>query len=113
MAGTSGGITTNGLWGYGIFDYPMILDLLDAAGVTWKIYNLGWDSVPYGNTDNVAVFWKNFAHDSRTRGSRGGTSTTCARAACRRSRSSSRAMLAAGTSTRLPTCRSAWASRRS
>ena len=31
-AGTSGGITTNGLWGYGIFDYPIILDLLDAAG---------------------------------------------------------------------------------
>ena len=71
MAGTSGGITTNGLWGYGIFDYPMILDLLDAAGVTWKIYNLGWDSVPYGNTDNVAVFWKKYAKDNRTRGSRG------------------------------------------
>jgi len=71
MAGTSGGITTNGQWGYGIFDYPMILDLLDAAGVTWKIYNLGWDSVPFGNTDNVAVFWKNYAHDNRTRGSRG------------------------------------------
>ena len=71
MSGTSGGITTNGQWGYGIFDYPMILDLLDAAGVTWKIYNLGWDSVPYGNTDNVAVFWKNFAHDQRTRGSKG------------------------------------------
>ena len=30
MAGTSGGITTNGQWGYGIFDYPMICDLLDA-----------------------------------------------------------------------------------
>jgi phospholipase C len=72
MAGTSGGITTNGVWGYGVFDYPMILDLLDAASVTWKIYNIGWDSVPYGNTDNVAVFWKNFAHDNRTRGSKGG-----------------------------------------
>jgi phospholipase C len=71
MSGTSGGITTNGQWGYGIFDYPMILDLLDAAGITWKVYNLGWDSVPYGNTDNVAVFWKNFAHDQRTRGSKG------------------------------------------
>ena len=33
-AGTSGGITTNGVWGYGVFDYPIILDLLDAAGVT-------------------------------------------------------------------------------
>ena len=38
-AGTSGGITTNGVWGYGVFDYPIILDLLDAAGVTWKVYN--------------------------------------------------------------------------
>ncbi len=71
MAGTSGGITTNGQWGYGIFDHPMILDLLDAAGITWKIYNLGWDSVPYGNTDNVAVFWTKYAHDNRTRGSKG------------------------------------------
>ena len=72
MAGTSGGITTNGVWGYGVFDHPMILDLLDAAGVSWKIYNLGFDSVPYGNTDNVAVFWKNFAKDNRARGSKGG-----------------------------------------
>jgi phospholipase C len=71
MAGTSGGITTNGQWGYGIFDHPMILDLLDAAGITWKIYNLGWDSVPFGNTDNVAVFWTKYAHDQRTRGSKG------------------------------------------
>jgi phospholipase C len=70
-AATSGGITTNGLWGYGIFDYPIILDLLDAAGVTWKIYNVGWDSVPFGNTDNVFVFWKKYAHDNRTRASRG------------------------------------------
>jgi phospholipase C len=71
-AGTSGGITTNGLWGYGIFDYPIILDLLDDAGITWKIYNIGWDSVPYGNTDNVFVFWERYAHDQRTRGSKGG-----------------------------------------
>jgi phospholipase C len=77
MAGTSGGITTNGLWGYGIFDYPMILDLLDAAGVTWKTYNLGMDSVPYGNTDNVAVFWDNFAKDQRTNGSKGGFLNDC------------------------------------
>jgi phospholipase C len=70
-AGTSGGITTNGVWGYGVFDYPIILDLLDAAGVSWGIYNMNWDSVPFGNTDNVFVFWKNFAHDLRTRGSKG------------------------------------------
>jgi phospholipase C len=70
-AGTSGGITTNGVWGFGVFDYPMILDLLDAAGVTWKVYNIGWDSVPYGNTDNVFLFWKKYAHDVRTLGSKG------------------------------------------
>jgi phospholipase C len=65
-AGTSGGITTNGVWGYGVFDHPMILDLLDAAHVSWKVYNVGMDSVPYGNTDNVFVFWKKYAHDPRT-----------------------------------------------
>ena len=70
-AATSGGVTTNGIWGYGVFDYPIILDLLDAAGVTWKVYNLGWDSVPFGNTDNVFVFWKRYANDVRTRGSKG------------------------------------------
>jgi phospholipase C len=70
-AGTSGGITTNGIWGFGVFDYPIILDLLDEAGVSWRIYNMNWDSVPFGNTDNVFVFWKNFAHDQRTLGSKG------------------------------------------
>ncbi|HEV8648636.1 MAG TPA: alkaline phosphatase family protein [Actinomycetes bacterium] len=71
-AGTSGGITTNGVWGFGVFDHPMILDLLEAAGVSWKVYNIGWDSVPYGNTDNVFVFWERYAHDQRTLGSKGG-----------------------------------------
>jgi phospholipase C len=70
-AGTSGGITTNGLWGYGIFNYPIILDLLDAAGVTWKVYNNTFDSVSFGNTDNVFVFWKRYAHDNRTLGTAG------------------------------------------
>jgi len=70
-AGTSGGITTNGIWGYGVFDYPIILDLLEAAGISWKVYNVSWDSVPFGNTDNVFVFWKRWAHDQRTRGSKG------------------------------------------
>ena len=44
MSGTSGGITTNGQWGYGIFDstrWPIILDLLDEQEVTWKIYSIG------------------------------------------------------------------------
>jgi phospholipase C len=70
MSGTSGGITDNSKWGYGIFDsgkWPIILDLLDDAGVTWKIYNLGGvDDVPTGESDNVAVFWSRWAHDPRT-----------------------------------------------
>jgi phospholipase C len=70
-AGTSGGITTNGVWGYGVFDYPIILDLLEDAGVTWKVYNIGWDNVPRGDTDNVFVFWKRWARDPRTRARRG------------------------------------------
>jgi len=70
-AGTSGGITTNGIWGYGVFDFPIILDLLDEAGVSWGVYNMNWDSVPLGNTDNVFVFWNKFAHDQRTLGSKG------------------------------------------
>jgi phospholipase C len=70
-AGTSGGITTNGIWGYGVFDYPIILDLLEDAGVSWKVYNVSMDSIPFGNTDNVFVFWKRWAHDQRTRASKG------------------------------------------
>jgi phospholipase C len=70
MSATSGGITNNGFWGYGIFDsggWPIILDLLDEAGVTWKIYNLGGiDDVPSGESDNVAVFWSRWAQDPRT-----------------------------------------------
>jgi phospholipase C len=69
MSGTSGGITTNGFWGYGIFEsggWPIILDLLEDAGVSWKIYNIGNDDVPAGDSDNVAVFWSRWAHDPRT-----------------------------------------------
>jgi phospholipase C len=69
MSGTSGGITTNGLWGYGIFDstrWPIILDLLDEGDVSWKIYYIGFDGVEVGDTDNVAVFWSRWAHDPRT-----------------------------------------------
>jgi len=69
MSGTSGGITTNGLWGYGIFDspsWPIILDLLDEGDVSWKIYYIGSDGVEVGDTDNVAVFWSRWAHDPRT-----------------------------------------------
>ena len=67
-AGTSGGVTTNGVWGYGVLDYPCILDLLEDAGISWKVYNIGGlDNVPYGDSDNVYVFFKRFAHDGRTK----------------------------------------------
>jgi phospholipase C len=66
VAGTSGGITNNNVFGYGIFDYPIILDLLEAASVSWKIYNIGLDDVNTGESDNVFVFWKRWAHDPRT-----------------------------------------------
>jgi phospholipase C len=65
-AGTSGGVTTNGVWGFGVLGYPCILDLLDAAGITWKVYNLGgFDDVPSGESDNVYVFFERYAHDQR------------------------------------------------
>ena len=70
-AGTSGGITTNGVWGYRRFDYPMILDLLEAAGITWKVYNVGWDQVLNGDSSNVFVFWTRWAGDRRTRATMG------------------------------------------
>ena len=69
-AGTSGGITTNSVWGYGVFDHPTILDLLEAARVTWKVYNVGLDSVAGGESDNIFVFWKRWAHDPRTTASK-------------------------------------------
>lgn len=73
MSGTSGGITTNEQRGYGVFDsdgWPMILDLLDAAGVTWKTYTIGFDDVVTGDSNNVAVFWSRWAHDPRTLGTK-------------------------------------------
>jgi phospholipase C len=69
MTGTSGGITNNGYWGYGIFrtaQWPIILDLLDEAELSWKIYYIGSDGVDVGDTDNVAVFWDKYAFDPRT-----------------------------------------------
>jgi phospholipase C len=72
MAGTSGGITANGYWGYDTFrssQWPIILDLLDEADVSWKIYYIGSDGVDVGDTDNVAVFWDRYSHDPRTTGS--------------------------------------------
>lgn len=65
-SGTSGGITDNSVYGYGVLDYPCILDLLDAAGVTWKVYNLGGvDTLSHGLGDNVFLFFKRYANDRR------------------------------------------------
>jgi phospholipase C len=72
MSGTSGGVTTNGFCCFGIFDseqWPIILDLLDEAGVTWKIYNSGgFDDILDSDVENVAMFWSRWAHDPRTFG---------------------------------------------
>ncbi len=73
MSGTSGGVTNNEQRGYGVFDstgWPMILDLLEAAGVTWKIYTIGYENVLTGDSNNVAVFWTRWAHDPRTLGTK-------------------------------------------
>jgi phospholipase C len=80
MSGTSGGITTNGRYGTGIFDskrWPIILDLLDEAHITWKIYMVGAD--PIFDTDNVAVFWSRWAHDPRTVATKHDYLADCAR----------------------------------
>ncbi|MEA2630942.1 MAG: hypothetical protein QOE66_1161 [Chloroflexota bacterium] len=66
-AGTSGGVTTNGIYGYGVLDYPMILDLLEARGITWAVYDLGQDNVPAGLSDNVFVFFPRFMNDPRAK----------------------------------------------
>jgi phospholipase C len=70
MSGTSGGVTANGPCCYGVLDsarWPLILDLLEEAGITWKIYNLsGVDDILTGETDNSVVFWSRWAPDPRT-----------------------------------------------
>ena len=70
IAGTSGGITTNGPCCLGVLDaarWPLIFDLLDEAGVTWKIYNLlGVDDLLTAENDNSAIFWTPWGEDPRT-----------------------------------------------
>jgi phospholipase C len=65
MAATSGGLTNNNLTTVGQLDYPIILDLLDFAGITWKIYNIKFESIPSGWSDNVAQFFARWARDPR------------------------------------------------
>jgi phospholipase C len=70
FAGTSGGFTTNGPCCLGILDsrrWPIILDLLNEAGITWKIYNLtGVDDILTSETDNSVVLWSRWGSDPRT-----------------------------------------------
>jgi phospholipase C len=70
ISGTSGGITSNGPCCIGVLDsgkWPIIFDLLDEAGVSWKLYNLlGVDDIITGENDNTAVFWSRWGTDSRT-----------------------------------------------
>jgi phospholipase C len=73
VGGTSGGITTNGVYGYGKLDWPIILDLLDAAKVSWKVYNVNTfsdDRVNAGESDNVFVFFKKWQKAKRARASK-------------------------------------------
>jgi phospholipase C len=70
ISGTSGGLTTNGPCCIGVIDsgrWPIVLDLLEEAGITWKIYNLlGVDDILTGETDNSVVFWRPWGLDPRT-----------------------------------------------
>ena len=67
-AGTSGGVTTNDVSGLGLLDYPCILDLLDAAGVSWKVYNLGGlDDAAARPEWSVYTFFARFGEDERAR----------------------------------------------
>lgn len=59
-AGTSGGLTTNNVGALGLLDYPCILELLDRAGVSWKVYNGDHDP-------NVFEFFARFGQDRRAR----------------------------------------------
>jgi len=65
MSGTSGGWTDNNLRKPGMLRYPMILDLLDQYGITFKIYNVDYESIQSGWSDNVAQFFANYKSDPR------------------------------------------------
>jgi phospholipase C len=63
MSGTSGGWTDNNLKKPGMLRYPMILDLLDQHGITFKIYNVDFESIQSGWSDNFAQFFANYKSD--------------------------------------------------
>jgi len=63
--GTSGGNTTNTI-APGSLTYPIILDLLDAHGITWKVYHIGPACTVSGLVcDNMFQFFQNWWQDPR------------------------------------------------
>jgi phospholipase C len=63
--GTSGGSTTNTI-APGSLTYPIILDLLDAHGITWKVYHIGPACMVGGPVcDNMFQFFQNWWQDPR------------------------------------------------
>jgi phospholipase C len=67
-SGTSGGNTTNNI-AAGSLNYPTILDLLDANGITWKVYHIG-SACTIGGTgsavcDNVFQLFQKWQNDPR------------------------------------------------
>lgn len=64
VAGTSGGITTDGLQA-GSLDWPIIVDLLDAHKVSWKCYRLGIDTLHSVEHYNPFVYFKRWQNDAR------------------------------------------------
>ncbi len=69
VGGTSGGITTNNSTA-GSLDWPIILDLLDAHKITWKVYGIE-QSCSLSNTaeafycDNIFQLFKRWYQDPR------------------------------------------------
>ena len=64
-AGTSGGNTTNNI-AVGSLAYPCILDLLEAAGITWKVYGINSTcTVGSGTCDNMFQFFSRWYLDPR------------------------------------------------
>jgi len=65
VGGTSGGNTTNNI-AAGSLTYPIILDLLDLYGITWKVYHIGANcSISGVLCENVFQFFQNWWHDPR------------------------------------------------
>ena len=63
-AATSGGNTSNHI-ARGSLNFPTIVDLLDAAHVTWKCYNLGAGAGSAFEEFNPLVYFKRWRHDKR------------------------------------------------